>query len=182
MAEIMRAQVMHWLCKPRPGFRTHHLHLVPIGSQLWKDRIAFRDRLRSSSVLADAYASLKRDLARMHGNDREAYTAAKQPFVMMHVRMARPGGHRRIVLMAMMLVVRAVPRSRSARTSTRLTPWLANPRSAAAAIAGIRVRLLSGWRCSCVRCLLAPGVERVVHDHPVREHLVVVGEVARQAE
>ena len=78
-----RTETMHWLCKPSAEVRTHHLYLVPMGSQLWKDRITFRDRLRSDSALADAYASLKRDLARMYPNDREAYTDAKQPFVEM---------------------------------------------------------------------------------------------------
>jgi GrpB-like predicted nucleotidyltransferase (UPF0157 family) len=86
-----RAEVMHWLCKPSPEVRTHHLHLVPVGSQLWKDRIEFRDRLRSDPVLADAYASLKRDLARMHVNDRDSYTDGKQPFVEMVLR--RRGSH-----------------------------------------------------------------------------------------
>jgi len=81
-----RAEIMHWLCKPSPQVRTHHLHLVPIGSQLWKDRIAFRDRLRSEPALAEAYASLKRDLARMYVNDREAYTDGKQPFIEMVLR------------------------------------------------------------------------------------------------
>jgi len=81
-----RAEIMHWLCKPSPEVRTHHLHLVPISSQLWKDRIAFRDRLRSEPALAEAYASLKRDLARMYVNDREAYTDGKQPFIEMVLR------------------------------------------------------------------------------------------------
>lgn len=85
-----RAEMMHWLCKPRPELRTHHLSLVPIGSQLWKDRIAFRDRLRSDSALADAYASLKRDLARKYAKDRESYTDAKRPFVEM-VLLGCPG-------------------------------------------------------------------------------------------
>jgi len=32
-----RTDVMHWLCKPSPALRTHHLHLVPLGSPLWTD-------------------------------------------------------------------------------------------------------------------------------------------------
>lgn len=78
-----RAEVMHWLCKPGAEVRTHHLHLVPVGSSRWNDAIAFRDRLRSDRALADAYAALKRDLARKHPNDREAYTEAKRPFIEM---------------------------------------------------------------------------------------------------
>lgn len=85
-----RAEIMHWLCKPSPEVRTHHLHLVPTGSQLWKDRIAFRDRLRSEPALADAYAALKRDLARRYVNDRESYTDGKRPFVELVLRGCRP--------------------------------------------------------------------------------------------
>lgn len=77
-----RAQVMHWFCKPSPRFRTHHLHLVPFRNRLWAERIAFRDRLRSDPALASEYAELKRQLARRHEHDREAYTAGKGPFVM----------------------------------------------------------------------------------------------------
>jgi GrpB-like predicted nucleotidyltransferase (UPF0157 family) len=76
-----REDVMHWLCKPGPEIRTHHLHLVPYGSPLWKERLAFRDQLRADGNLADEYARLKRDLAKLHTDDREAYTAAKTPFV-----------------------------------------------------------------------------------------------------
>jgi GrpB-like predicted nucleotidyltransferase (UPF0157 family) len=76
-----RADVMHWLCKPNPAIRTHHLHLVPYCSQLWQERILFRDRLRTDRRLAEDYANLKRDLARLHENDREAYTEAKSSFI-----------------------------------------------------------------------------------------------------
>jgi GrpB-like predicted nucleotidyltransferase (UPF0157 family) len=76
-----KQEVMHWLCKPGPDMRTHHLHLVPYGSALWNDRIAFRDRLRADERLAVEYADLKRHLAALHRNDREAYTEAKTGFV-----------------------------------------------------------------------------------------------------
>jgi GrpB-like predicted nucleotidyltransferase (UPF0157 family) len=76
-----RAEVMHWFCKPSPTVRTHHLHLVPIGSPLWLERLAFRDALRADSLLAQAYASLKHQLAAQFPSDREAYTEAKAPFV-----------------------------------------------------------------------------------------------------
>lgn len=35
---------MHWFCKPHPARRTHHLHLVPTGSQRYRYELAFRDR------------------------------------------------------------------------------------------------------------------------------------------
>ena len=38
-----RADEMHWFCKPDPGRRTHHLHLVPGDSSRFRDELAFRD-------------------------------------------------------------------------------------------------------------------------------------------
>ena len=76
-----RNDVEHWFCKPSFAFRTHHVHLVPHGSQLWRDGLAFRDLLRSDATLAAAYAELKLDLAQRFEHDREAYTEAKGPFI-----------------------------------------------------------------------------------------------------
>lgn len=76
-----RADVMHWFCKPSPAFRTHHLHLVPYLSQLWSERLAFRDCLRSNPTVASEYAELKLRLAEIYRFDRESYTEAKGPFV-----------------------------------------------------------------------------------------------------
>lgn len=76
-----RSEVMHWFCKPSPAHRTHHLHLVPMGSMLWVQNLAFRDALRGSQVLADEYAALKRQLALACGHDRDAYTQAKWGFI-----------------------------------------------------------------------------------------------------
>ena len=72
---------MHWFCKPTPALRTHHLHLIPWRSQLWQERLAFRDALRMSPGIAEQYGVLKLELAAQHGADREAYTEAKAPFV-----------------------------------------------------------------------------------------------------
>lgn len=76
-----RSEVMHWFCRPSPSCRTHHLHLVPLGSQLWLERLAFRDALRSNPALAAEYANLKLSLAERFRLEREAYTEAKAPFV-----------------------------------------------------------------------------------------------------
>ena len=76
-----RTDEMHWFCKPHPSRRTHHLHLVPTGSRRFRDELAFRDRLRASSETAEAYAALKRDLAKRFADDREAYTDAKAGFI-----------------------------------------------------------------------------------------------------
>src|SRR6187431_2080176 len=52
-----RSEVMHWFCKPSPAERTHHLHLVPLGSQLWIEQLAFRDYLRTHPDEAMEYAA-----------------------------------------------------------------------------------------------------------------------------
>ena len=76
-----RSRVMHWLCKPSPQYRTHHLHLLPYRGQLRRARLVFRDRLRASPEVAAEYAELKRRLAVEYRDDREAYTKAKGPFI-----------------------------------------------------------------------------------------------------
>lgn len=86
-----RPEVMHWFCKPSPSHRTHHLHLVPFGSRLWIERLAFRDYLRRDRATAEAYAALKKRLARRHVFDRDAYTDAKTPFVRRVVERALAG-------------------------------------------------------------------------------------------
>jgi len=76
-----RPDTEHWFCKPSTAFRTHHLHLVPFGSEQWQGTLAFRDYLRSHPAEAAEYAALKRRLAQQHRDDREAYTEAKSPFI-----------------------------------------------------------------------------------------------------
>jgi GrpB-like predicted nucleotidyltransferase (UPF0157 family) len=84
-----KTDVMHWFCKPSPEIRTHHLHLVPFESELWHERLAFRDALRSQPDLAREYERLKRELAEKHRQDREAYTEAKSPFIANALRRGR---------------------------------------------------------------------------------------------
>lgn len=86
-----RPELEHWFCKPSPAFRTHHLHLVPYGSPQWIAPIAFRDYLRSHALVAAEYENLKRNLARKHHHDREAYTEAKAPFVTQITSLALQG-------------------------------------------------------------------------------------------
>lgn len=73
---------MHWFCKPSPTQRTHHLHIVPIDSERWRQCLAFRNALRADASLAQTYASLKLRLADQYRHDREAYTEAKAPFIL----------------------------------------------------------------------------------------------------
>jgi GrpB-like predicted nucleotidyltransferase (UPF0157 family) len=79
----------HWFCKPSPAYRTHHLHLVPFESTLWRDRLTFRDYLRAHPAVAAEYAGLKRGLATQYRFDREAYTDAKAPFIQAVLAAAR---------------------------------------------------------------------------------------------
>jgi GrpB-like predicted nucleotidyltransferase (UPF0157 family) len=76
-----RPVVEHWFCKPSRAFRTHHLHLIPIGTAGWVRPVAFRDYLRAHPEVAAEYEALKYRLAAEHRLDREAYTEAKRPFI-----------------------------------------------------------------------------------------------------
>jgi GrpB-like predicted nucleotidyltransferase (UPF0157 family) len=51
-----KADSMHWFCKPSDLERTHHLHLIPIGSELWQERLAFRNHLRIDPATRQAYS------------------------------------------------------------------------------------------------------------------------------
>ena len=93
-----QAELEHWFCKPSLAFRTHHLHLVPVGTPQWLRPIAFRDYLRAHPIVAVEYEALKRRLAQEHHLDREAYTQAKGPFINritdMALEMGYGQGHR----------------------------------------------------------------------------------------
>jgi GrpB-like predicted nucleotidyltransferase (UPF0157 family) len=71
----------------REAFRTppndvpHHLYVCPSNSSEYKRHISFRDYLRAHPADANSYASLKRELVRTLGHDREGYTKAKSGFV-----------------------------------------------------------------------------------------------------
>ena len=61
--------------------RTHHLHMSELGSDIWRNHLAFRDYLRQHPTAADEYERLKRDLASKYRNDRGAYTEGKAAFI-----------------------------------------------------------------------------------------------------
>ncbi len=73
----------HHFSKPRGPWwaYTHGLHLTEPGSDLWRERLAFRDALRADPALATEYAGLKVRLAKEHGTDVESYTVGKRAFV-----------------------------------------------------------------------------------------------------
>jgi GrpB-like predicted nucleotidyltransferase (UPF0157 family) len=76
-----QADVEHWFCKPSSAFRTHHLHLIPVGTPQWFQPVAFRDYLRANAQAAYEYAALKQRLAQEHRLDRDRYAEAKRPFI-----------------------------------------------------------------------------------------------------
>ncbi|MDP4220595.1 MAG: GrpB family protein [Bacteroidota bacterium] len=67
--------------KSTNGKRTHHIHMVELGSDFWKRHILFRDELRSDPIATKEYESLKRSLAVTFENDREGYTDGKTDFI-----------------------------------------------------------------------------------------------------
>lgn len=62
------------------GRRTHHLHMLPPDAPQW-DRLLFRDHLAAHPQVAQAYASLKRQLVDADPDDRIAYARAKSHFI-----------------------------------------------------------------------------------------------------
>ena len=76
-----RAHEAHHFVKPSLAFPAYSVHLTQPGSDLWRERLAFRDALRSAPALAAEYEALKLRLAQEHGGDRVAYTRGKRAFV-----------------------------------------------------------------------------------------------------
>jgi GrpB-like predicted nucleotidyltransferase (UPF0157 family) len=70
--------------------RTHHLHIVTFGSEVWHRHLAFRELLREDADLRERYAQLKRQSAKAHREDREAYVSSKGGFIQDAVRARRP--------------------------------------------------------------------------------------------
>lgn len=73
-----------WFYRPppnKPAEHTHHLHLTEPGSDLWRERLGFRDALRAHPELTEKYQALKLRLAAVHRDDGAAYTREKRAFV-----------------------------------------------------------------------------------------------------
>jgi GrpB-like predicted nucleotidyltransferase (UPF0157 family) len=77
-----RPGIAHHFSKPSGEISktTHNLHLTMPGSDLWRERLAFRDILRANAALAREYDELKLRLAAEHADVR-AYTTGKRDFV-----------------------------------------------------------------------------------------------------
>jgi GrpB-like predicted nucleotidyltransferase (UPF0157 family) len=61
--------------------RTHHIHVIPKGSEKWKNYLCFRDYLNENLSIAKEYEALKLELCEKYGNDRNSYTNAKEDFI-----------------------------------------------------------------------------------------------------
>lgn len=70
-----------WFRKGPVEQQTHALHLTEPGSDLWRERFAFRDALRADAELRAEYERLKQDLAAADPEDLAAYTAGKRALV-----------------------------------------------------------------------------------------------------
>jgi GrpB-like predicted nucleotidyltransferase (UPF0157 family) len=83
-----RPRIAHHFSKPSAELpeTQYGLHLTEPGSDLWRERLAFRDALRSDPSLAAEYQALKLRLAEHYPADLEAYTAGKREFVIRVLR------------------------------------------------------------------------------------------------
>jgi GrpB-like predicted nucleotidyltransferase (UPF0157 family) len=81
LAAPHRPGIAHHFVKPSLLRPTHGLHLTQPGSDLWRERLAFRDALRGDPALAGEYEALKLRLAAEHRQDAAAYTRDKRAFV-----------------------------------------------------------------------------------------------------
>ena len=73
----------HAFCKPASADwweQTHHLHLAERASDIWRERLAFRDALRADPALAAQYEDWKLREARGAGAENP-YAGDKFPFV-----------------------------------------------------------------------------------------------------
>lgn len=66
-----------------------HLHMTILGSDFWDRQLLFRNYLRIHSDARDKYSKLKKKLAKKHRNDIEAYTNAKEEFILKTIEKAR---------------------------------------------------------------------------------------------
>lgn len=67
--------------RKEPAGTGTHVHAFAAGHPELARHLRFRDALRASPQLRDAYAALKRALAVLHAGDRERYQAGKSGFI-----------------------------------------------------------------------------------------------------
>jgi GrpB-like predicted nucleotidyltransferase (UPF0157 family) len=72
----------HYFAKPHARPRSHHLHVCQAGSRQELRHLAVRDFLRAHPDEAASYEQLKRALVREHPEDRLAYVAGKDQYML----------------------------------------------------------------------------------------------------
>ncbi len=72
---------LHFFARPPERPRTHHVHVCAAGSPHESRHLAVRDFLRAHPGEAASYAAVKRRVAARHPQDRLAYIAGKDPYV-----------------------------------------------------------------------------------------------------
>ncbi|MEO6073589.1 MAG: GrpB family protein [Burkholderiales bacterium] len=78
-----------YFVQPESYPRSAHLHAVVYDSIFWRDHLQFRDALRKDDGLAQAYVTLKLELAVTYANDSWAYADAKSSFIRTALNHAR---------------------------------------------------------------------------------------------
>jgi len=76
--------------RPPDGDPPHHLYVVVDGNLAHRRHLALRDHLRADPDAAERYATLKRRLADRHRYDVDAYTEAKDEFIVPVLAVADP--------------------------------------------------------------------------------------------
>jgi GrpB-like predicted nucleotidyltransferase (UPF0157 family) len=69
--------------------RTHHLNLVELSSEEWRNSILFRNYMRRNKSACEEYAALKQKLADQFAEDRASYTKAKEKFIQKIIQTAK---------------------------------------------------------------------------------------------
>ena len=72
----------------RSGVRTHQVHAIERGSSGAIRHLAFRDYMNAHAGAAQAYSTLKQQLARASADDMAAYVRGKDAFVKRHETLA----------------------------------------------------------------------------------------------
>ena len=67
--------------KENNGIRTHHIHMVEIGTKFWTRHLLFRDHLKINIDDRDKYCKLKKELAKQDWIDGDEYAKAKSEFI-----------------------------------------------------------------------------------------------------
>ncbi len=62
-------------------FITHHIHVVPYGSEEWRHYLDLRDYLNANKAAAKEYEELKERLFAQYAGDRSSYTKGKEEMI-----------------------------------------------------------------------------------------------------